>query len=390
MGKRPLRTTRRLANLHQGGHAWYRIQNQAAGPTVVYLMDEIGWFGVSAQDFVSELAGIDGDVEMHINCPGGDVFDGIAIYNTLRQRKGTVAVVIDGIAASAASFIAQAASPGQLAMAPHAQMMIHDGFGMAIGNAADMREMADLLDQASDNIAGIYADRTGKAASYWRDAMKTETWYTDQSAVTEGLADKILGQEAPTDKWDLSVYAHMPADDSGSWDPDGDGDDDSTPDHDHWAADGTQLKSVPGHPMTPEEEEAAAASQSNRSRTQVLNWDAAAAYAKCKTAADYKSIAFEKNNDSADDTQAHYGLPHHNGPGQDPDKGGVQAALGRWNQTEDLKDKAGAKTHLDAHASTLGLPSGDDSGGGGTSDVSDEDILAMFATELDQLDAGKE
>src|SRR5262249_29690020 len=148
--------------------------------------------------------GVPGDIEMHINSPGGDVFDGIAIYNQLRHRQGQVAVIVDGLAASAASFIAQAASPGQLGMSPHSQMMIHDGFGMSIGNAADMRQMADLLDKASDNIAGIYADRTGKPAEYWRNLMRSETWLSDSEAVAEGLADYVVGQGEPSARWDLS------------------------------------------------------------------------------------------------------------------------------------------------------------------------------------------
>jgi len=159
---------------------------------------------------MADLSAIKGDIECHINSPGGDIFDGIAIYNQLKARQGNVKMVIDGLAASAASFIAQAASPGQLEVAPHATMMIHEGFAMCIGNAADLIETAALLDKASDNIAGIYADRTGKPASYWREQMQAETWYTDAECVEIGLADKISGQDSPKDAWDLSVYAKAP------------------------------------------------------------------------------------------------------------------------------------------------------------------------------------
>lgn len=189
---------------------WYRIENKASGPSQVSIYDEIGMIGVSADDFVRDLAAISGAIELHLNSPGGDVFDGIAIYNNLRQRKGTVSVVVDGLAASAASFIAQAASPGHLAMSPHSQLMIHDGFALTIGDAADMRKTADLLDKASDNIAAIYADRTGKPADYWRQAMKAETWYSDAEAVSEGLADRIVGQDTPQNSADLSVYRNAP------------------------------------------------------------------------------------------------------------------------------------------------------------------------------------
>lgn len=212
MSSRPFRTTRRPQNLQGTRPGWYRIENKASGPAQVTIYDEIGMLGTSADNFVRDLSTISGDIELHLNSPGGDVFDGIAIYNSLKQRKGVVAVVVDGLAASAASFISQAASPGQLKMAPHSQLMIHEGFAMAIGDSRDLRQTADLLDKASDNIASIYSERSGKPADYWRNAMKDETWYSDAEAVAEGLADGILGQDAPSNTWDLSVYAQATQD----------------------------------------------------------------------------------------------------------------------------------------------------------------------------------
>jgi ATP-dependent protease ClpP protease subunit len=208
---RPFRTTRDIVNLRQGRNEWYRITNATAtAPARIDLFDEIGWFGITAADFVRDLAGVTGDLEVHVNCPGGDVFDGVAIYNALLNHDGTVTVNIDGLAASAASFIVQAASPGQLVIAKTASMMIHDAFGLAIGNAADMREMADLLDAQSGNIAGIYADRSGKPVDEWRAAMLAETWYVGQEAVDAGLADRVQGQAADN-TWDLSVFGKAAA-----------------------------------------------------------------------------------------------------------------------------------------------------------------------------------
>jgi ATP-dependent protease ClpP protease subunit len=257
VNERPFRTTRRIANLRAGRNDWYRLQNSAGKPSVLHIYDEIGFFGVTAADLVRDLGGVSGDLEIHMNCPGGDVFEAVAIYNALAQRKGTVAVIVDGLAASAASFIAQAASPGHLTVAKTASMMIHDAFGMGIGNAVDMRQLADLLDQQSDNIAGIYADRSGKPVADWRAAMRAESWYVGQEAVDAGLADQVQGGAAPaaTASFDLSIFAKsVTAAAAEPWDPDGDGDDDSTPegdtDHDYWAPDGTQLKPVPGKPMT--------------------------------------------------------------------------------------------------------------------------------------------
>ena len=218
-GARPLRSTRRLSNLTGQRPGWYHIANTVAGvPTQVSIYDEIGFFGVSAGDFMADMTAVNGDIELHINSPGGDVFDGIAIFNQLKQRAGTVGVVVDGLAASAASFIAQAASPGKLEVAPHSQMMVHNGFSMAIGDAADLRKTADLLDQITTEIASIYAERSGKPVAYWLQQMAAETWYTDKAAVADGLADNIHGEEAPAAAWDLSVYAKS-GDSQGAPDP---------------------------------------------------------------------------------------------------------------------------------------------------------------------------
>jgi hypothetical protein len=89
-------------------------------------------------------------------------------------------------------------------------MMIHDGFSQAIGNAKDMRELADLLDQQSDNIAGVYADRTGKTTDFWRAKMRAETWYTGEQAVAEGLADYVTDTAPVSNSWDLSLFRNVP------------------------------------------------------------------------------------------------------------------------------------------------------------------------------------
>jgi hypothetical protein len=126
---------------------------------------------------------------VHINSPGGDVFDGIAIYNALANHAASVTTYIDGLAASAASFIAQAGSPVKIAR--NASMMIHDAEGICVGNCAAMLEMADLLDAASNNIADIYS-RSGGTVPQWRDRMKATTWYHNgQDAVDAGLANEV-------------------------------------------------------------------------------------------------------------------------------------------------------------------------------------------------------
>lgn len=202
-------TARPVAALRRGRNDWYRITNRGDGATVVYIYDEIGYFGVTASDFVRELAAVTADtIDLHINSPGGDVFDGIAIYNAIRNHPATVTSFVDGLAASAASFIAMAGDV--VVVARNATMMIHDGHGICVGNATDMRELANLLDQTSDNIASIYAERAGGTVSEWRAAMREVTWYSAQGAVDAGLADEVKplpsDDQAPINQWDLSIF----------------------------------------------------------------------------------------------------------------------------------------------------------------------------------------
>jgi len=173
---------------------WYSIKNLSAAETEIFIYDEIGMFGVTASDFIRELAEVRANrITLRINSPGGDVFDGVAIYNSIKRHQAEVAVFIDGIAASAASFIAMAGDT--ITMMPHSQMMIHEAHGLVIGPADDMRKMADILDKSSDNIAGIYADRTGGTVEEWRARMRDESWFSDEEAVQLGLADGIDGVE---------------------------------------------------------------------------------------------------------------------------------------------------------------------------------------------------
>lgn len=175
-----------------------RVTNLDDGTTRVDLFDEIGFFGVTAQDFVDELLDIDAEtIELHVNSPGGDVFDGVAIMNALADHPATVNVVVDGLAASAASFIAMAGD--SVKMNRGSQLMIHDAAGMCFGNAAEMESMRALLDRISDTIASLYAERAGGETAGWRDLMRAETWYSAAEAVTAGLAD-IAGNGKDADE----------------------------------------------------------------------------------------------------------------------------------------------------------------------------------------------
>jgi len=128
-----------------------------------------------------------------INSPGGDAFEGIAIYNLLREHGSKVTVNVLGLAASAASIIAMAGDT--IKMGAAAQMMIHSSHGLVMGNQSDMREFADLLDSIDRSVAGLYAARSGKAEPEVLAMMQKETWLTAAQAVEEGFADIAVADD---------------------------------------------------------------------------------------------------------------------------------------------------------------------------------------------------
>lgn len=150
-----------------------------------------GWWGMSAAELADAVDGLGdiSEIRLLINSPGGDVFDGVAIMNILSAHPARVVAVVQGLAASAASFIAVGAD--ELVMNPGSMLMIHDASTGVYGWASDLREMADLLDQISDNIASLYARKAGADAATWRARMKDETWYTADEALAAGLADAV-------------------------------------------------------------------------------------------------------------------------------------------------------------------------------------------------------
>jgi len=171
-----------------------------------YIDPDGGYWGISSNEFADALDAIEDEVtsiELLINSGGGSVWDGLTILNTLRSHPATVTARVDGVAASAASFIAVACD--EVVMMPNSRMMLHDALGLCIGQAVDMREYADFLDDTSANIAEIYATKTGGTIEEWRATMTSKglmgQWYSAQEAVDVGLADRV-GGDAPVDPED--------------------------------------------------------------------------------------------------------------------------------------------------------------------------------------------
>lgn len=154
------------------------------------LFGEVGW-EIKAQDVISFLNNKTGeDITVRLNSGGGDVYEGIAVMNALRSHDGAVTVIIEGLAASAASVIA-CGGASHVVIRPNAEVMIHEAWTWADGNAADLSKKVEDLNRASQNIADVYAARAGGSADEWRERMRAETWYTAQEALDAGLVDEI-------------------------------------------------------------------------------------------------------------------------------------------------------------------------------------------------------
>lgn len=197
------------------GNHWYKITNIGQNAAEIWVYAEIGMWGITAEGLVSELAALNvADITVHLNSPGGDVFDGIAIMNALRDHPAYVTVKVDALAASIASVIAQAGN--KIIMGRNSTMMIHNASGYAQGEAEDLEKMATLLRSTTENIANVYTERAGGKAKDWLAAMKEETWYTADEAVAAGLADEVAPMPTEREahqqaaKFDLSVYNHAP------------------------------------------------------------------------------------------------------------------------------------------------------------------------------------
>lgn len=182
----------------------YEIRNQAGEPPSLYIHGEIGGWGLNVEYLISEIIDLDADhLVVHLNSPGGSVFDGTALFNTLIEHPAVIDVRIDGAALSIASVIAQAGD--KVTMARNASMMIHDAWMGTEGDEQTHLDSAVILSKLSDQIADVYAVRSGKGTKKtWREAMRNETWFNADEALEAGLVDEVakLGRrEGGTDQW---------------------------------------------------------------------------------------------------------------------------------------------------------------------------------------------
>lgn len=174
---------------------WYAMAAKPLGDKSVAeirIYDEIGFWGMTAKDFVAELDAVTTDateIVVSINSPGGDVFDAFAIYNVLRRHPLAVTTRVDGVAASAASLILMAGDT--IIMPENAMVMIHNAWTIAGGTAAELRDVADMMDKVRDGIVAAYAGKSGKEADEIIAMMDATTWMTALDAQALGFCDVI-------------------------------------------------------------------------------------------------------------------------------------------------------------------------------------------------------
>lgn len=175
----------------------------------LYLYDVIDpYWGVGAAEFNKALAGLNGKkVTLRVNSPGGDVFDGRAMAAAIAQH-GNVHAVIEGLAASASTYVTAACAT--VTIAAGSFYMIHEAWTMAYGNKGDLTQTAALLGKIDDSIVADYAKKTGKSNDEIIAWMQAETWFTAEEAVENGFVDSISEVAKVENKWNLSAYNNAP------------------------------------------------------------------------------------------------------------------------------------------------------------------------------------
>lgn len=210
-------------NRHVAGRG-FQVRAAQEDEATVYLYDAIvadqmeaeWWGGVDPLSFARTLSAITAPVvHLRVNSPGGSVFAARAMEQVLREHPARIIAHVDGLAASAASFLILAAD--EVEIASGALIMIHKGWALTMGNADDHRAMTALLDKLDGTLADTYAAETGQERARILEWMTAETWFTAQEAVDHGFADRIAvepGADTQALAWDLSVYGQRMAEEA--------------------------------------------------------------------------------------------------------------------------------------------------------------------------------
>lgn len=187
----------------------FAVRNQG-DRAVVYVYDEISPWGIDGAEFAREIDKLTANViEVRINSPGGYVSDTAVMVNALKRHPARVEAFIDGLAASSATHIAIAADHVQ--MAENAFFVIHNPWSFALGDAAELRKQADVLDKFRDVIAAQYVAKSGKTPEQIAEWMNAETWFDANEAKAQGFIDQIGDKVEAQASYDLSIFNNTPA-----------------------------------------------------------------------------------------------------------------------------------------------------------------------------------
>lgn len=190
---------------------WFKVNALDERKAELLMFGEIGW-EVVASEIASRLGELETEeLTVRINSPGGDAFEGLAIMNALRQHPAHVTVIVEGLAASAASVIAVGGGD-RVVMRPGSELMVHNAWQFTAGGAEDLVKAADNLNRTSATIAAIYAEKAGTDVEQWQAAMSAETWFSADEAVQAGLADAVEdareGKKALAGTFNLAGFKH--------------------------------------------------------------------------------------------------------------------------------------------------------------------------------------
>ncbi len=190
---------------------WYKINALSEDDAEVMIYDVIGWPYNDASELVKTLNGIKAKtITVRINSPGGDVFDGTAIFNALKNHSSKVITRVEGLAASMGSVIAMAGKEVQAYK--NSMLMIHNAWVLAAGNASDLRDIADILEKIDGNIVDIYNAQASCGKKKIRDMMNATTWMTADESKELGFIDTVLeaGKASAKARFDLSMFNNVP------------------------------------------------------------------------------------------------------------------------------------------------------------------------------------
>lgn len=191
---------------------WYNIVAKSNTSADIDIFGEIGYWGVTAKDFFKSLKDLGkvNRLNVTLNSEGGSIIEGNAIYNILKDHPAYVSTDIVGIALSMGSVIAMASD--ELKIAENGLFMIHNPWGIAMGDAKDLRKHAEVMDKMKAGLITAYRNKVDISESELSDLMNDETWYTAQEALDAGFVDSITGKVEAEASFDLSKYRNTPAD----------------------------------------------------------------------------------------------------------------------------------------------------------------------------------